>query len=370
MIQNLSLSYDDIGIIPSTISSIRSRSQCNVFDENGFLPIFASPMDTVINEQNILIFLNNKINVIVPRTIEFYHRINIGNIYNIFVAISMDEAETLLKYDKNDGIFPSQLPLKICVDIADGHMQDYINLLKSLKNKFGDKLLLMGGNIANPETYRIYEEIGCDYVRCGIGGGDACLTSSNTGIYYPYFSLIEKIYRIKTEINGKCKIIADGNIRGYRDIQKALNFADYVMIGSLFNKSLESAGKTTYGKCYWIIRSLKIFRPLKTFLLYGKEVNQFNEKIKNDWIKGKITLFKEFYGMSTKKAQKAINPNAKKLKTSEGLIKYQKVEHTLNGWVENEIDYLKSAMSYTNSHDLDEYKNNDYVIITKIRHNN
>lgn len=370
MSQNLSLSYDDIGIVPSIVSSIRSRSQCNVLDENGYLPIFASPMDTVINEKNILIFLNNKINVIVPRTIEITHRITIGSIYNIFIALSMDEAVLLLNHDVNSPIFPKVLPLKICVDIADGHMQDYINLLKSLKEKFNDKILLMGGNIANPETYRIYDEIGCDYVRCGIGGGDACLTSSNTGIYYPYFSLIEKIFKIKSDINGKCKIIADGNIRGYRDIQKALNFADYVMIGSLFNRSLESAGKTIYGKCYWVIRNLKIFRPIKTFLLYGKQVDQFNEKIKKDWSKGKITLLKEFYGMSTKKAQKAINPNAKKLKTSEGLIKYQKVEHTIGGWTENEIDYLKSAMSYTNSHSLDEYKNNDYVIITKLRHNN
>ena len=37
------------------------------------------------------------------------------------------------------------------------------------------------------------------------------------------------------------------------------------------------------------------------------------------------TLWKKFYGMSTKIAQKAINPNAK-LKTSEGLLKFQKVD--------------------------------------------
>lgn len=362
------LSYDDVGIVPATITTIRSRSQCNPLDENGFLPIFASPMDTVLNEKNIPVFIKNKINVIIPRTIEFEKRISIGKQFNSFIAISMDEAMIITNNKKY--IEDIVNPLKICVDIANGHMSDYIEILKNLKLVYGNKIILMGGNIANPKTYELYNEIGCDYVRCGIGGGDACLTSSNTGTYYPYFSLMEDIYRIKNAINGNCKIIADGNIRGYRDIQKALNFADYVMIGSLFNRSLESAGKTTYGKCYWVIRSLKIFRPIKTLFMYGKEANQFSEKVKNDWLLGKITLWKEFYGMSTKKAQKAINPTAKKLKTSEGLIKYQKVEYVLSKWVENEVDYLKSAMSYTNSLNLNDYKDNQYVIVTKMRHNN
>lgn len=196
-----------------------------------------------------------------------------------------------------------------------------------------------------------------------------CLTSSNTGVHYPYFSLMEEIYKIKTEIKGKCKIIADGNIRGFRDIQKALVFADYVMIGGLFNKMIESAGKTTYGKCYWILRGYKIFRPLKTLLYYGRQVDQFSPKIKKMWESGKIVLWKQFYGMSTKIAQKAMNPNALRLKTSEGILKYQKVENSLDGWVENEIDYLRSAMSYTNSQSLEEYKGSEYVPMLGIRYN-
>ena len=78
--------------------------------------------------------------------------------------------------------------------------------------------------------------------------------------------------------------------------------------------------------------------------------------------------------MSTKIAQGLINDangiETKKLKTSEGLLKYQKVEFDLEGWAENETDYLRSAMSYTNSHDLDEYKNSKWAQITNIRYNN
>jgi isopentenyl diphosphate isomerase/L-lactate dehydrogenase-like FMN-dependent dehydrogenase len=53
------------------------------------------------------------------------------------------------------------------------------------------------------------------------------------------------------------------------------------------------------------------------------------------------------------------------LKTSEGISKYNKVEFRLESWVENFEDYLKSAMSYTNSRDLDQFRNSDYVHITE-----
>jgi hypothetical protein len=78
--------------------------------------------------------------------------------------------------------------------------------------------------------------------------------------------------------------------------------------------------------------------------------------------------------MASKEAQKAIaEANGKKgvkLKTSEGKVSYQKVEYTLKSWAENETDYLRSAMSYTNSHDLTEYKDSEWVRITNIRYNN
>jgi hypothetical protein len=54
--------------------------------------------------------------------------------------------------------------------------------------------------------------------------------------------------------------------------------------------------------------------------------------------------------MSTKEVQKSWNRS--ELKTGEGIAKYNKVEYTLEGWCENFTDYLKSAMSYTDSRTL------------------
>lgn len=371
--KRLKLGYDDVSVMPAMITNIVSRKECNPYDRNGMLPIFASPMDTVINEDNVEDFVKNNINVIIPRNINIKRRIELARRYNCFFAISLREAKGAADaYESRlgpQGWLRSGIHWKICVDIANGHMSDLIDTCARLKKLSGITMEIMAGNIANPSTYRFYEEAGIDYVRVGIGGGSGGLTASNTGIFYPQFSLLEEIYWLKKKIGGQCKIIADGGIKGYRDIQKALIFADYVMIGGLFNKTMESAGRTTYGKRYFNINGNKIFRPITTLITYGREIprNKFDHAFKL-FKENKLTIFKEFRGMSTKESQKGYNPE-EKAKTAEGKKFYQKVEYSIAGWVENEIDYLRSAMSYTNSRTLTEYKESEYVAANSIAYN-
>ena len=368
------LSYDDVSIIPERRSTISSRSECYPYDENGMLYIYAAPMDTVICKENIQTFLDNRINVIIPRNIEIVDRINLGVTHDCFIAISIKEAEMIA--NRIEGyVTDIDLPIyngrsyKFCIDIANGHMERLLSVCRRLKYQDDVHITLMTGNIANPETYIDYEEAGVDYIRVGIGGGSACLTASNTGVYAPYFSLIQDVYNIKKRMGGRAKIIADGNIKTYRDIQKALIYADYVMIGGLFNKAMESAGRTTYGKSYWNINGNKIFRPIKTLFTYGKEIPRKKfDKVFKDFKDGKLVIWKQYRGMSTKQAQQNIDKNAK-LKTAEGKVFYQKVEYDLKGWVENETDYLRSAMSYTNSRNLDEYKESKYAVNMSVAYN-
>lgn len=375
----VALNYDDITVIPERISTISSRKECNPYDEDGYLPIFAAPMSSVVSIENTGAFNDARIRTVIPRSYSVEERLdflskNEGN----FVAFSLAEAKDLFidkYYTTMVKLGKRTLPYNICIDLANGHMKCLLDTCKEIKNLNGDKICIMTGNIANPEAYRDYESVGIQYVRVGIGGGSVCSTSSNVAIHYPYFSLLEEIYNIKQEINGKCKIIADGNIKGFRDIQKALIFADYVMIGGLFNKAMESAGRTTYGSSYFNVRGKKIYRPIKTLLTYGKEVPKDKYEETYQLIKeNKLTVWKENFGMSTKIAQALIasanTQEVKNLKTSEGLFKYQKVEYDIKGWAENETDFLRSAMSYTDSRTLDEYKDSRWVRITTIRYNN
>ena len=375
---DVKLHYDDISIVPETITDIKSREECNPYI-NGMLPIFASPMGSVIDDTNWRTFLNNRINVVIPRTIRLEERLDIlwytcGNEsrHKPFVAFSLAEAEKhILNDDRiNDPEYIEDGDqLRVCIDLANGHMRKLLNLIKGIKNKFGDKVLVMSGNIANPKAYRVYNDAGCDYVRVSIGTGSACLTASNTGVYYPPFSLLMEINEIRKECYGKCKVIADGGIKGFRDIQKALIYADYVMIGGLFNKCIESSGITTYGKSWFNIGHFKIRNYIVDLFRVGKPICPIKYYDVMRLVKlGLLEINKMFYGMSTKYAQIETQSN-QNLKTSEGLIKTQKVEYTLKQWVDNEESYLRSAMSYTNSFTLDDYKESQWVRINGITYN-
>ena len=383
----LKFNYDDVVIIPDVSTNIISRNQCDWKTSEGISPIWVAPMDSVVNDENWKIFYDASVNVVIPRSVNFEKRIEMfidfskyAN-FSPFISFSLQETIKIFKTKNKITVLlnkesESNRVFRFCIDMANGHMTEQMNLIKEIKDVYGDRVKIMGGNIANPKTYELYDKAGCDYLRVGIGGGSGCLTSSCVAIHFPLFSLMKETYEIKKKIGGKCKIIADGGIRDFRDIQKALIYADYVMIGGIFNKAIESAGKTTYGSFYWNIRGKKIYRPIKSLIYYGKEVpkKKYSDVVK--LIKeNKVTIWKEFYGMSTKRAQENIlkgNNKAidvKLLKTSEGIITHQKVEYSVFGWMRNEIDYLRSAMSYTNSRNLEEYKESEWVTVNEIKYN-
>lgn len=154
--------WNDITIIPETLSIISSRSEIDIF-KDGKLPLFTAPMDTVIDANNIIEFEKNKINICLPRNIKYSDLKN----DNYFYSYGLNEIIELFETN-------AVLPKRVLIDIANAHMWKLWNISKQIKEKFGSDIELMVGNIANPETYRKYCEIGVDYIRVGIGGG--CFT--------------------------------------------------------------------------------------------------------------------------------------------------------------------------------------------------
>jgi hypothetical protein len=315
--------WNDITIIPDTLSTIASRSEINPL-QNGKLPIFTAPMDMVIDENNISEFELNNVNVCLPRNVKFNSLKN----DNYFYSYGLDEMIELFESDK-------ELPKKVLIDVANGHMFKLWEISKRIKEKYGNNIELMVGNIANPDTYRKYCEIGVDWIRVGIGGGSACTTSANVSIHFPMASLVNECYEISKEFDNPTKILADGGFRSFSDIIKALALgADACMLGGIFNKCLESCSDN------FLKDSVGIFHLIDE----ERAITNFNSG---------IDVWKYYRGMSTKEVQKSWN--RKELKTGEGISKYNKVEYTLSGWRENFTDYLRSAMSYSNSRTLEEF---------------
>jgi len=329
--------FDDILITPSVLSPIDSRKEVNPFHSDGFLPLMTAPMDTVISLDNKDIFEQNKVHVVLPR--------NVVCKDDVFTSYGLDQFIDYFITTKRE----SDKPFKVLIDIANGHMSKLFQAAEIAKKIYGDNMILMVGNVANPVTFKLYCNINVDYVRIGIGNGGGCLTTVQTGIGYPMASLIESCYKIKIGMDTKTKIVADGGFKKYSDIIKALVLgADYVMLGSIFNKALESAGETINSHD----RPVYTKTDLSEQIFYGEVIDQYSEVVKRMY-EADITLKKVFRGMSTKEVQKKWGKDD--LVTSEGVVKSHKVEYTLSGWCKNFEDYLRSAMSYTGKKELHEF---------------
>jgi IMP dehydrogenase/GMP reductase len=233
-------------------------------------------------------------------------------------------------------------------------------LVKNSQPLFTSRLMLEGGrrktkcdnfiinkivknNVINDYVEVFDIEVECDthsfiLDNC-IVHNSGCLTTQQTGVGYPMASLIAECYAESSKLDNPAKIVADGGMKSYSDIIKAIALgADYVMLGSILNKTLESCGEN--------------------FLWKRVSVTQVGaEKA----YKIGVGVFKKFRGMSTKEVQKKWGSS--ELKTSEGVVKFQKVEYTVEGWVDNFIHYLRSAMSYSGARNLDEFRLKSEIII-------
>lgn len=339
---NLKFDLNDIVLIPAESSNINSRRECDVVYDLGYkyrvLPLMASPMDTVVSKLNVDNYVANGI---IPCSPRGQHIDCISNDHiPYFQSFGLCEIENQL-YGAPSISYRSVFynHKHVLIDIANGHMSKLVELVREIK-KLWPEIQLMVGNVANPETFANLGLAGADFVRISIGTGAGCTTAANVSINYPMGSLIEECRKQKKELHLATKIVADGGMKNYSDIIKALALgADYVMMGSTFNKAIESAG-------FNYLYGIKI--PLKT--------------AETLWRWG-FPIKKKYRGMSTKAVQRSWGKS--ELVTAEGITKYQKVEYTLAQWTANFEDYLRSAMSYCGAEKLDDFIGvAQYVFIT------
>jgi IMP dehydrogenase/GMP reductase len=369
----------DVNIVQADISFINHRAECNPYVkypnmDDDFYPVIVSPMGAVTNEHNYKTWLNEKFMCVVPRTVNVEKRLEI--MYEAFASFSLNEAEDILRFVDLKG-----RTAYVCIDIAHGTMNRLYEVCKYLKHHYGQQMIIMTGNVANPNAYIYYADAGIDYLRACIGTGSRCTTSANVGVHYPTATLLDELRmekeRWETEFGrpAPTKIIADGGIANFDDIQKCLALgADLVMSGSIFAKSWEACGEVGYlhpdnlnvmdgipEKIY--LEKIKGFEDvlidlLKDYEKYKLEIAQVTESLTK---LRKRKPYREYYGMSTKRAQK--ETGGKGTTTAEGISRPIPVEYNINKWADNMKSFLVSVMSYTDSKTLKDLAENTELIV-------
>ena len=332
-------SIDEICLTPACVSSIKHRSDVIIYNTHNKLPLFSSPMACIIDNASAPKFEKAGINTIIPRNINWEDRY-LALVDGMWVAVGFNEAQYILDMCE----FEHTPKIHLCIDQANGHMKILLNLCKKLKTKFGDKISIMTGNIANPKVYQEYAYAGIDYIRVGIGGGSVCTTSVQTGMHYPMGSLIIDCNKERNKLRNDIafgakplsipKIIADGGFKRIDQCVKALALgADYVMLGEVLAKSREACGKSFF-------------------------------------------MNREYFGMSTEKAQILVNDAARTPidnytpKHSEGQIRYVPIEYSIQDWVNDFEHALRSSMSYAGARTLKDFVGEvDYEYMTPVTYN-
>ncbi|MDB4490192.1 IMP dehydrogenase [bacterium] len=159
-------------------------------------------------------------------------------------------------YDRADRLVDESVDVLV-VDSAHGHTKNVIDTVKCLKQKYGDRVQVIAGNVATSAAALDLINAGVDAVKVGIGPGSICTTRVVSGVGVPQITAIMDVADVCDE--HEVPLIADGGIRFSGDITKALAAgADSVMIGSMFAGFNESPGEVIHhnGRAYKAYRGM------------------------------------------------------------------------------------------------------------------
>lgn len=346
------LDLDDITLIPSVINNgWRNNNQINYLTRDTIsgiqdsFPIFTSPMPAIVNEKNWRLWMNNKINSVIPRTVDLNTRLELCQY--TFSCLSFEEAkQNFLDQDRRY----IQAQFKLCLDVGNGHDSLILELASKLKQQYGKQVILMGGNIENPNAYVNYSRAGFDFMRVGMTSGSLVI-KSKFAFGYPMASLLMEISKEKAKNTVRpLNIIVDGGIKDYSDIIKCIALgADYVMIGREFAKILEAAG-TVYNKK----RSSDGVESLEEIL---RSADLSEEELKD------LGVYRIYSGNTTLETQ-AIRAgysnidqlNNPKIVDSKNI--WIPVTRRLDSWIDELKEHIRYTFMMTNAKNWHEFRSN------------
>ena len=77
----------------------------------------------------------------------------------------------------------------ICVDVANGYSETFVNFIRQCREKY-DRHTIIAGNVVTGEMVEELVITGADIIKIGIGPGSVCTTRKKTGVGYPQLSAV------------------------------------------------------------------------------------------------------------------------------------------------------------------------------------
>ena len=144
----------------------------------------------------------------------------------------------------------------LVLDIAHGHLEKAMAVIKSFKKAFLNQEII-GGNVATAEATLDLIKAGADAIKVGVGPGSACITRLVAGVGVPQLTAIMDCAKAARTQN--IPVIADGGLRQPGDIAKAIGAgADTIMSGFIFAGTEETPGQPLIkdGRKYKVYRGM------------------------------------------------------------------------------------------------------------------
>ena len=301
--EDVKLDFNDVLIRPKR-STLVSRKNAELDRKFTFkyskhiwkgVPIVASNMDhtgtfdmwSVLSSQNMLTAL--------CKFEEYPVDDNILGLSYLMKTIGLDD----------DLVFDS--PQWLCIDIANGYTERFIDYINIVREKHSNSIIV-AGNVCTPEATEQIVLAGADVVKIGIGPGSVCTTRKMTGVGYPQLSCVIECADAAHGLEGH--VMSDGGCTSPGDIAKAFGGgADFVMLGGMLAGHDECQGEIEEG--YMI-----------------------------------------FYGMSSEEAQVKHYGEKKQYKASEGKVVQVPYRGSVKKTIEEILGGLRSSCTYAGAQTL------------------
>ncbi|EOM75542.1 IMP dehydrogenase [Rhodococcus rhodnii] len=153
----------------------------------------------------------------------------------------------------------------LVVDSAHGHSVGVLDMIAKLRKEVGDRVQLIGGNVATRQGAAALIDAGVDAVKVGVGPGSICTTRVVAGVGAPQVTAILEAASVARPAG--VPVIADGGLQFSGDIAKALAAgASTAMLGSLLAGTAESPGELILlnGKQYKSYRGMGSLGAMQT----------------------------------------------------------------------------------------------------------